>query len=215
MKVERVDEVAAEIGPGAALWGDVQANELTLAPVPLTAVDTSKYVRETMDETDIGAVDELTVRAAHDGQRLAINLEWPDASCDDTVTDASAFADKAAVAFPLARGASIMTMGSTAAPINAWYWRADRSAPYDVLARGIGRTERREAVESGLSCRSRYRDGEWGVVFSRRFAGSDSFADFTTEPPAGVAFALWEGGNDERGPLKSYSGEFKPFNMER
>lgn len=216
MRIARTDRVGLdEFGPLADRWTEARAETITLVPVPVQAVDTSRYVRDAHTEADVGAVEEVTARGVYDGEALAISLRWRDETRNDHVEDSTEFADKAAVAFPLAPGASIMTMGSDRAPLNAWYWRADRSEPYDVIARGLGDTERREGAVSGLRCRAAHGDGRWHVVFTRPVGPSeDEFVDLASTPP-GIAFAVWEGQNAERGPLKSYSGEFRNLVIER
>ncbi|MDY7082121.1 MAG: ethylbenzene dehydrogenase-related protein [Halobacteria archaeon] len=213
MRFARVDEVGETPSPNSGVWDETPSYEVTMAPVPVNSVDTSKYVRDTIAENDIGAVGEIGVEGVHDGERVAIKMSWRDASRNDKVDSTSDFADKASVAFPVSEGASVMTMGSERAPLNAWYWRADRTEPYDVLAKGFGSTERREPVESGLRCSSEYDAGGWNVVFSRRLAiGSEEYANISRRTE--VAFAVWEGSNRERGPLKSYSGEFRGLVLE-
>lgn len=215
MNAHRVPSLGAD--PPAAdaiLWGTVPSETVDLSPVPLDAVDTSKYVSQTIDRAQIGTVDAITVRMAYDHERFAVKLSWDDPTRDDAVTATEEFADKAAVAFPLAPGASVMSMGSGTAPINAWYWRADRSRAYDVIARGFGDVERREAAMSGLSTAAKYINETWHVVLAReRPVADDQFVDLSTAP-AGIAFAIWDGQNGERGPLKAYSGEFETIGFE-
>lgn len=207
MKLEVVDEFTMPPDVDADVWCDATSTELELAPVPLSAVDTSKYVRDAADGDREASVDILEVEAVHDGDAAAFRLTWGDDSRDDELEDADDFVDKAAVAFPVEKGASIMTMGSETAPVNAWYWRADSTA-YDVVARGVGTTERRDPAKSGLETSSRYDGDRWQVVFSRSLESVDpgEYADLTGD--TGVAFAVWEGDSGERGPNKSYSGEF-------
>lgn len=214
MKARRVTSLGTPVPPtDAPVWETVPSSDVQLSPVPIDAVDASSYVRQGLDQESVGAVETVTVRIAYDEDRIAVRLDWPDPSRDDAVRATEEFADKAAVAFPLAPGGSVMSMGSDSAPINAWYWRADRDRPYDVIARGFGDVERRDATLSGLAARATYGDDTWSLVLARdrEFEG-DGFVDLDTAPP-GIAVAIWEGHNHERGPLKSYSGEFRTLKM--
>lgn len=210
MRLASVDAIDAdELTPDDEVWETVDDEAVTLTPVPLNAIDTSTYIRDALSEDDIGAVEEVRASCIHDGTTVAIRLSWEDASRDTVIEDTDEYVDKAAVAFPIEPGASIMTMGSERAPINAWYWRADRTQPYDVIGRGFARTERRDPGQSGLQSTAQYSEDTWSVVFTRTMgADGDEFADLA-DLPTGISFAVWEGSNRERGPLKAYSGEFK------
>lgn len=214
LRVPRRNSLAAlDLRPTGDGWAPLPATTYDLAPTPTGAVDSSKYVMDTVERAEIGAVDAVTAAGVHDGERVALGLSWDDHSRDDAVTDGTEFVDKVAVAFPLAEGASVMTMGSERAPVNAWYWRADRAGPYDVLAEGYGDVQRREPTASGLTAAATYRDGRWHVTFERALAADGRYYDFTADPHA-VAVAVWEGSNGERGPLKAFSGEFGALELE-
>lgn len=202
-----------DLRPTGAAWQTLPSTTYDLAGTPTGAVDSSKYVMQAVDGEAVGAVDRVEAAGVHDGDRLIVRLSWADTTCDETVADGTDYVDKAAIAFPLAEGASVMTMGSERAPVNAWYWRADRCVPLDVLAMGYGDVNRREATVSGLGVRADYRDDRWHVVFRRSLTAEGRHVDFTRHPHA-AAVAVWDGANAERGPLKAYSGEFTAFELE-
>lgn len=215
MKVSSFDDLASgDLGPWGADWRAVSNRRFELESVPNDAVDSSPYVMDTFERSSFGSVGSVEARAVHDGDHIAVNLRWEDDTRDASIEDTAQFVDKAAVAFPLADAASIMTMGSTTAPVNAWYWRADRSRPFDVLARGFGDVRRREPAESGLTADARYDRNRWAVTFHRALSvDGDDYVDLT-DGPHGIAVAVWDGSNDERGPLKAYSGEFDRITVE-
>lgn len=190
-------------------WSKVPEVTLPLEPTPSGSVDPSKYISDTVDQTEIGLVDQLRVKLVHDPDRIWIWMNWKDPHRDDQLETADDFVDKAAVMFPLVPGASVMTMGSKRAPINVWFWRAHRKAPYDVLAQGMGTTERRSPDRSSLQCRANYSGNRWTVVFQRLLkVDGEDFVNLRDESLREVAFAVWAGSNRERGPLKAFSGEF-------
>jgi DMSO reductase family type II enzyme heme b subunit len=76
-----------------------------------------------------GGVTALRVRAMHDGEWLAIRLEWEDASADREVGVAT-FRDAVAVGFPVREAATLPSpfMGDAEHPVNIWQWSADLEA---------------------------------------------------------------------------------------
>jgi mono/diheme cytochrome c family protein len=72
--------------------------------------------------------EEITVRALHDGQELALLLSWSDASQDATAMRPQDFRDAAAVAFSLSEEPPFFAMGQRGSPVNIWMWKAERQA---------------------------------------------------------------------------------------
>jgi len=206
--VKRVERVDPYLSPISESWKFVEQKTVKLQPVPLKAVTTSKYIRETLDEKKFGKVGEVRVCAVADESSIAIRVEWDDASRDDAVRSYRDFVDACAVMFPMNAAASVMTMGSEEAPVNSWLWRADGRV-YDIISRGLGTTQRRSPEKSGLGCKWIHDGRGWVVVFSRKLeADGVEFVDLKPPKDTGVAFAVWEGSNRERGPLKAYSVDF-------
>lgn len=79
-----------------------------------------------------GASARVAVRAIHDGEWLALRLEWQDATVDRRV-GASDFRDAAAVGFPQREGESAPSpfMGDPDHPVAIWQWAADLEAAED------------------------------------------------------------------------------------
>lgn len=73
-----------------------------------------------------GATAEVTVQALHDGKTLAVRLSWQDATEDQHALESTSFED--AVAMELYQGEvePFLGMGSPAAPVDVWFWDADR-----------------------------------------------------------------------------------------
>ncbi len=68
----------------------------------------------------------LEVRAAHDGQSLALQLSWNDVQADMHALKSESFRD--GVAIELYRGESepFIGMGAPGSPVDVWMWDADR-----------------------------------------------------------------------------------------
>jgi hypothetical protein len=94
-----------------------------------------------------GSVTEVAVRAIHDGSRLAILLEWADATADRSV-GVDTFRDAVAVGFPVASSDSPASpfMGDPDHPVNIWQWTADLEA----AARGRGTFAERYPHTTGV-----------------------------------------------------------------
>ncbi len=82
-----------------------------------------------------GSVKEVAVRAMHDGEWLAIHLEWADATADRSV-GVDTFRDAVAVGFPVnaTEPPASPFMGDAQHPVAIWQWTADLEAE----ARGQG-----------------------------------------------------------------------------
>jgi cytochrome c oxidase cbb3-type subunit 2 len=72
--------------------------------------------------------EELTVRAVHDGRRLAILLGWTDDTNDATAIRPQDFRDAAAVQFALTPDPPFFAMGQLGQQVNIWMWKSERQA---------------------------------------------------------------------------------------
>jgi mono/diheme cytochrome c family protein len=75
---------------------------------------------------------DLRVQAVHDRQTIAVRVSWQDMSLDRHSAKAEAFED--AMAMELFGGdvEPFLGMGAADAPLDLWFWDADRQAPTDV-----------------------------------------------------------------------------------
>jgi len=94
-----------------------------------------------------GSVSEVAVRATHDGEELAIRLEWADASADRGV-GVNTFRDAAAIGFPVGRPTTPPSpfMGDEEHPVVIWQWAAD----FDANAEGKSRFGERYPHSEGV-----------------------------------------------------------------
>ncbi len=72
--------------------------------------------------------EELTVRARHDGKRLALLLVWADATHDHTAMRAQDFRDAVAVQFARSSDPPFFAMGARGELVNIWMWKSERQA---------------------------------------------------------------------------------------
>ncbi|MCP4204560.1 MAG: c-type cytochrome [bacterium] len=72
--------------------------------------------------------EELTVKAVHDGEELAILLVWSDTTWDHTVMRPQDFRDAAAVQFALTPDPPFFAMGELGSKVNIWMWKSERQA---------------------------------------------------------------------------------------
>jgi len=214
MKVKRIAAGNdALLDLAASVWNGVEANRLPMLPIPLAMVhEWSPFLATSEDH---GANKSLEVAAVHNDRMVAVRLKWASEK-HDTLSDLNTFADGAAVLFPLVKGAPAMTMGAKGKPTNAWFWKANETAPMEVVAEGFTAVQRlKDAAASDLKVVAQHRNGEWQVIFRRSLANHGGLVQL---PPGGngkIAFALWNGGNNERSGRKSFSGDFMDFQVQK
>jgi DMSO reductase family type II enzyme heme b subunit len=84
-----------------------------------------------------------------------------------------------------------------------------------VVAEGLGTTRATESQP--ILARSAYAHGVWTVVLARDLAagaGAGETARLAGGTSVEIGFAVWEGGNGERGGVKSYSREWRRLAIE-
>ncbi len=95
-----------------------------------------------------GGVSSVSVRALHDGEWLALRLEWEDATANREV-GVHTFRDALAIGFPTRQSELLPSpfMGDPEHPVNIWQWTAD----FDANAQGQG----------GFASRYPHTEGVW------------------------------------------------------
>lgn len=183
--------------PQAALWRRVPVVNVPLQP----AFPGHPYISGTP------ATQAMTVQAARIGGRLYLRLAWADATANDRVDGTHRFADGAAVQFPLnGRDSTTPFMGDGEQAVNVWHWRADGRVE-NLLARGFG-TSARIAAGGLKAAAARTADG-WAVVLARPLqARPGEGASLAGRNGMPIAFAAWDGDNQERDGLKAVTLEW-------
>jgi DMSO reductase family type II enzyme heme b subunit len=192
------------LNPGAPQWSRAPRLQLSLRGTDVSA-QPSSYVRTAWAGRNVGAVRSLAVQAAHNRQSLFFRLEWADPAHNADYGDGSVFPDAAAVLFPENGPAPLERMGSPAAGIHAWYWRANHPEFGEVLSFHGFATEKPEPGLPILNS-ARWEDGRWSLVIGAPLA--------LRIPAETVAFAVWEGGSQERAGLHSYTPDWQELIIE-
>lgn len=199
------------LDPFAGFWSSVTPHIFNMMATPLAMVaNASPFLARSQDH---GAVQQLTASAVHNGNAVAIRLEW---ACERhaEIRDLNQFVDGVAVLFPLSRTAYAITMGAKDNPVNAWFWRANNPLPFEVVAEGFADVRRQPQNDrQDLRVRAEHREGRWHLVFRRSLGKTDQGAALLSGRSSKIAFAVWDGGNAERSGRKSFSGEFIDFEL--
>ena len=211
MLVKRVASAGALLKPNASEWASVP--EEALALVGTTAAEQpNRYIRNAWKDRAIGAVKEVRVRAAHDGESVYFRLEWADASENRLHVEAD-FPDAAALLFPLNGEAPLSTMGSADHPVRAWFWRPDlEPAPESLTAWGLGAMEKQAG--DAIDASSRWAQGTWSLVLTRALANGSDAVSLNPGSSVSVAVAVWEGGAGERAGINAYSETWRELRLE-
>lgn len=183
--------------PEAAVWKQ--------APVAVVALQPAFAGHPSVVGTP--ATEKLSVQAVRAGQRLYVRLAWSDRTANAAIKDTGQFADGAAVQFPVnGKVATTPFMGDANNAVNVWQWRAD-GRTQNLVARGFG-TSTVIQTDSLKSAHVRTDDG-WAVVLTRPLKASpDEGASLPSKGSVPIAFAAWDGGNEERDGFKAVTLEW-------
>ncbi len=164
--------------PNSSQWDSVPESEFKLAP----QVHWPDRIQEV-------TVKSVKVKGLHDGQNLAILVEYEDPTEDDK--------DAAAVEFMVgdqkahfAHGQEMLQVEG--GPVNIWYWKKENGKALDMSAKGFKTLAPQEKQD--VQATGSWQGGTWRVVFSRALKTEDE-KDVQIEPGEwrSVAFAFWNG----------------------
>lgn len=195
MKVAKLTGALAD--PSWAGWSAVDNVTVPLKPVALES-QTTAYVREAWKDRDYGQVAEGQVKAASDGERLYLRVEWP-----DDPTPNGEFQDAVSAIFPTNGSGVLATLGDAEKPLVLWFWENGRPDALRLISRGPG-VFRKDASD-GVAAAGVLADGRWSVVLSGPAAIGQK---------GKVGLAVWNGSNDERAGLAAVSREWLLLEME-
>ena len=163
-----------------------------------TAIQPGGYIPGAYADRTQPAVTDLDIRIEEHGPRWEIFLSWAcPVESSSTIHDVDRFADSAAILTPSQPDAALMTMGSKAAGVDGWFWKADEKQGIRFQARGLGTVERSD-LPADAQVTGLWQDGRWGVKFELPVWRS---LDLHRK----VGFAVWQGAASERAGLKSVS----------
>ena len=185
--------------PQAAIWKKAPATQVALQPAfPAHVAIVGTPVTE-----------RLTVQAVRTGDRLFVRLAWSDRTANKTIKDTAAFVDGAAVQFPINGKGKEDTppfMGDPDNPVNIWNWKANGRTE-NLVAHGFG-SATRVPSEDLKSAAVRTNNG-WAVVLARSLrVKPDEGVTLLGKGAIPVAFAVWDGENQERDGLKAVTLEW-------
>ena len=143
-------------------------------------------------------VQDVIIRALHDGKQIAFLVEYADPTQD--IDDAAAIefmvGDKKA---HFAHGQPMIQVEG--GPVNIWFWKNKDGKAVDMSAKGFGTLKPQSHQD--VQAKGDYANGRWKIVFSRPLATDHPDEDmqvilgnFTN-----VAFAVWDGRKDATGQI--------------
>ncbi len=175
--------------PMASEWDTIQPEEFDLSPQV-------HWPTRLLEAT----VKSVNVRGMHDGERMAVLVEYQDPTEDPADAAALEFmvGDKKA---HFAHGQKMLQVEG--GPVNIWYWKNETGKAVDMTAQGFG-TLRPQDKGQDVTATGSYQDGGWRVVFSRSLETPDKEQDTQIIPGewTDVAFAMWDGRLTEVGEPK-------------
>lgn len=185
------------LDPDNQAWHEAAPNEVSVYP--------QRSVQPASQQTDVGAV---RVQALHNGNELALRLEWVDETPAEK-RDIGQFADAVALEWPVKYGVGVglpyVGMGDASQPVALWLWRADGSME-TLAAEGFGSL----TIQSpdGVTARSAWKDGVWRIVIKRTFAATGEHSlvlDPDEQGMVPLAVAVWNGEQGQRSGRKRLS----------
>ena len=183
--------------PQAAIWKKAPATQVALEPAfpgHVSIVGTP-------------VTDRLTAQVVRAGNRLFVKLAWSDRTANTTIKDTAAFVDRVAVQFPInGKNSTPPFMGDPDNPVNVWHWSANGRTE-NLVAHGFGSATRMPF--EGLKSAAVRTDSGWAVVLTRSLGVKpDEGASLRGMGTMPVAFAVWDGENQERDGLKAVTLEW-------
>lgn len=178
VRMYQVEGILPADDPNSPLWASVPESEFNLSP----QVHWPERIQEVTVKT-------VKVKGLHDGQNVAILLEYKDPTEDPK--------DAAAVEFMVGDKKSHFAHGQKmlqveGGPVNIWFWKKENGKALDMSAKGFKTltTQEKQDVQAIGS----WSDGSWKVVFTRALKTEDE-EDVQIEPGEwrSVAFAFWDG----------------------
>ena len=173
--------------PNAAVWSSAPPATFPMSP----QVHWPNRIQEV-------TVKDVIVRALHDGNQVAVLLEYADPTQDPDDAAALEFmvGDKKA---HFAHGQPMLQVEG--GPVNIWFWKHKTGKAVDMSAKGFGTLKPQEHQD--VKARGAYSNGTWKIVFSRNLSTGHAEEDVQITPGEfiSIAFAVWDGRKDGSGEL--------------
>lgn len=183
--------------PQAAIWKK--------APTTQVALEAAFPGHASIVGTPV--TERLTVQAVRAGDRLFVRLAWSDRTANTAIKDTTGFVDGAAIQFPInGKEDTPPFMGDPDNPVNIWHWSANGHTE-NLVAHGFGSATRMPS--EGLKSVAVRTNGGWAVVLTRALrVKADEGVILQGKGTIPVAFAVWDGENQERDGLKAVTLEW-------
>lgn len=192
--------------PADPAWAGLPALELWTVPQRTIRL----HDRAANAAADAAGPRRVAVRAATDGQSLAVALEWADRTQDLAAPDATdRYGDGAALQLPLRFGAGerlpYVGMGDEAQPVAVFLQRAtaEGTSARAAVGKGFGTLTRQDLGPTAAAMRHDAASGRWRAVFVRPLVAGGLDLRRGLVP---FAVATWDGAAHERGGNKALSG---------
>jgi DMSO reductase family type II enzyme heme b subunit len=173
--------------PNAAVWSSAPPATFPMSP----QVHWQNRIQEV-------TVKDVIVRALHDGNQMAVLLEYADPTQDPDDAAALEFmvGDKKA---HFAHGQPMLQVEG--GPVNIWFWKNKTDKAVDMSAKGFGTLKPQEHQD--VKAKGVYANGTWKIVFSRNLSTGHAEEDVQITPGEfiSIAFAVWDGRKDGSGEL--------------
>lgn len=188
--------------PDDIIWERLPEYRVEVMPAP--AVHESVDLRVNYDADP----DNVYLNIARTSDRFYVRMRWRD-DTRDTETQFERFRDAAAVQFSLGDDRTSYLMGTgPQEPVNIWYWHAGSDAVQNLAAGGYGSTTILDSQSVSGASVYHENDGdpnEWTVVMSRPIPVSGDYETSFRRQSVPMAFAIWQGSEQQRDGLKSVS----------
>lgn len=197
IRVATAPGTAPLASPNDAAWKKV--------PTTLVALQPAFPAHGSIVGTPVG--QQLRAQAVRAGNRLFVKLAWNDSTANTAIQDTNQFLDGAAVQFAVnGQATTLAFMGDAEHAVNIWRWAADGRAE-SLVAHGFG-TATRIPFDGLHGTSVRTQDG-WEVVISRSLSVKpEEGANLKGRRTIPVAFAVWDGANQERDGFKAVTLEW-------
>ncbi|MFB6152664.1 MAG: ethylbenzene dehydrogenase-related protein [Halodesulfurarchaeum sp.] len=152
------------------------------------------------------STDAVRVEAARTESTLYVRMRWKDPTKNATPEGPHGFADAVAMQIPVATDSHpAIALGGRQNPVNVWYWNAE-TGTQEILAGGPGTIT---VIGSGIRAKAVHRDDGWTVVLARDLTvPGENRTQIRMEHDLDVAFAVWNGANEERSGRHAVSNWF-------
>lgn len=196
-------------GPNDPLWDKIEPAALYLFPQIFTA-----------EKDYTPSIGSVVVRAVYNENEIAFLLEWDDPTNSMPwdakaleIADGQVFPDSIAIQFPAGQSRPgekpYFGMGGPR-PVVIWQWKGQEAADALQSVRVLDARGARDIVArqdaGGITAAGVYDRGRWRVLMKAPIKGPEKDPVFEEGVFAPVAFALWDGSNNEYGSRHVMTG---------